>query len=260
MPVRKGVGQSESTRIKQFVFEKASGHLVGAAVMAARNHARPCVVADMTAGRGYYPQTQLDGSPLILAKHVAFFRAHPKVGIGARFLCVEHNRHALAELQRHMSERYPDLPVEYFKDQKAALDTIPSDAYGLTYWDPNGYSSPRNGLNKELLASFGSTHDHMDILITRACLAGRRVMSAEHCKDNALPIDGYLRLTGKSRFYLLEYATHDWWTFGFASNWEKRPEGKLWFHPIESEEAQRLLRKHRLGTRPQIKQEETLWQ
>lgn len=237
-----GLGYSrQATPYKQFALDNALGHLLGSSVSVARKEGAPCIVCDMTAGPGTDPQGQ-DGSPLIIAKHMEVFRAK---GADVRLVCVDKNAEHLRQLEPLLHERYPELAVEYFRAQSAALATIPTGAVGLTYWDPTRY----NDLDHDLLSHFGRSHRRMDILITRECLAGYRMMRATHC-PGTLAMQDYLALTGKKRNYVLEYTKYHWWALGFADNWETRPIGKMrGFVEVGSKEGQQLCNKW-VGTKP----------
>lgn len=259
MPVQDGVGQSiRATPYKQFALDGALGHILGTSVSVAQKRSAPCIVCDMTAGPGLWGNGQ-DGSPLILARHLDGWRQR---GHEVQLICVERNRMLLRHLRTVMQERYPDLSVAYFTKQDDALATVPKSAVGLTYWDPTRY----NDLDRDLLASVGRSHYYMDILVTRECLAGYRMMRAAHC-PGTLAMQDYLALTGKKCNYIMEYAKYHWWALGFADNWVTRPARKLrGFCDVRSEAGQLHCRKWVEGAQkrvpqpqPEPRQEQSLW-
>lgn len=236
MTVINGLGWNvRSTPYKQFALNGALGHLLGSSVSVAMKARTPCVVCDMTAGPGSDPHGQ-EGSPLILARHLDAWRAR---GHAVKLICVDRKAEYIAQLRARLASQYPDLPVAFFTTQADALASVPRGAVGLTYWDPTRY----NDLDRDLLARFGRSHNRMDILITRECLAGYRMQRADHCPDT-LTIQDYLALTGKRCNYIMQYAKHGWWSLGFADNWVDRPAKKLrGFCNVESDEGRALYRK-----------------
>lgn len=250
-----GLGWSpKSTPYKQFALDSALGHLLGSSVSVARQRQVPCIVCDMTAGPGCDPHHN-DGSPVILARHLDILRMR---GHDVRLICVERKADYLAHLRALMGERFPDLTVDYFTAQAVALATVPRSAVGLTYWDPTRY----NDLDRDLLTRFGRSHYYMDILVTRECLAGYRMMRAAHC-PGTLAMQDYLALTGKKRNYIMEYTQYHWWALGFADNWETRPTSKMRsFVDVRSDEGQRLCRKWIEGAKLRVctlPEEQSLW-
>jgi len=223
----------KSTPHKQAALNKLAPHLLGACASVAHHRGVPCVIADMTAGPGLYEGHE--GSPLIFARHMTnLMAAH---GYKMRLVCVEQVPERLAALRAVMGMRYSHLPVSYYSSQLEAKNAIQTWSVGLTYWDPTRY----NNLNLPLLCAFGKTHDMMDILITRECLATKRMLGWERTATSTLTIQDYLALTGKKRNYLWQYAKHSWWTFGFADNWETRPQEKMGgLVRVDSVEGQRL--------------------
>jgi hypothetical protein len=220
-----------STPYKQLALDSMAGFLLGVAAAKARKDGVRCIIADMTAGPGLDPLGRA-GSPLILAKHISNLR---NTGFAPVLMCVESDKGHLARLQKIMAEHYPALPVAYFSDQATALGSIPERTVGLTYWDPTKY----NNLNKALLMQFGRSHYYMDILITRQCLATKRMRNAGWL--DTLTIEEYLELTGKKCNYIRQYAEYGWWTFGFADNWEGRPPEKMGgLLNVKSKEAEKL--------------------
>lgn len=232
MPVVKAVGFSPATQYKQFALNSALGHILGACKEVANKRQVPYVIGDMTAGPGCDP-SGLAGSPLIFAEHISGMIER---GLNVHLICVEREREHLDTLRGVLSERYSHVPVEYYSDQASALASVPKNAVGLTYWDPTRY----NDLDKVLLSQFGRSHYFMDILITRECLAGYRMQRAAHCAGT-LAIQDYLALTGKRCNYIMPYAKHGWWAFGFADNWVERSGKKLkGFVNVESDEGRML--------------------
>lgn len=262
MPVIDGVGYNKNnTPHKQFALNDALRHIGGACCAASRNRDAPIYFGDMTAGPGMDPVQRQDGSPLIIAKHASYFIQR---GYNVKMFCVERDARLLAHLRECMAMRYPDVPVTYFTDQLTALQSVPRNAGGFTYWDPNGYKE----LDHELLGQFGRSHYYLDILITRECFAGRRMLCAG--VPGTLVMQEYLALTGKKCNYIMEFARHGWWSLGFADNWAGRPLNKMGgMCNVESAEGRELCRrwieggssdtKPRLATvAPQAK-EQSLW-
>lgn len=245
MAISRGYGYNRrSTPFKQVALNGAMGHLLGSSVAVAKQRNAPCYVCDMTAGPGYDPNGS-EGSPLILARHISNIIS--KHNYPVTLVCVDWNHAALEHLQSVLAERYPALTVKYFDAQTTALAHIPTRAVGLTYWDTTRY----NDLKTELLAAFGRSHRSMDILITRECLAGYRMQKAAHCAGT-LTIQDYLALTGKQRFYIMQYAKHGWWSLGFADNWQKRPVDKLGnFINVDSKEGRRICQKWTADMEPE---------
>lgn len=260
MPVVNGQGKSVATRYKQFALNRNAGHMLGSAVAVARRFGVPCFVCDMTTGRGH-DNSGAEGSPLILARHIVRLMEMHQYPITPVF--VDHDREAIQQLHAVMDSYFPGLAVEYSYDQSEALESVPNSAYGLTYWDPNGYSQKRDGLDARLLMTFSQSHKYMDVLITRECLAGYRMQCAAHCKDT-LTIQDYLALTGKKRNYILPYADYHWWSLGFADNWVDRPASKMhgWVD-VQSTEGPKLFAKWTKGMQlePKEKKQEqaALW-
>lgn len=241
MPVSDGVGYNpKTTPYKQLALRNIAGHLLGSSIRVAmgddKRPAAPCFICDMTAGPGLVNGTE--GSPLILAGYLS--NLVKQFRYPATLICVERNKLHLAHLQAVMANRYPELHINYFRDQAEALSIIPAKAVGLTYWDPNNYSAPRKGLDADLLRQFGRSHYRMDILMTRECGAFWRMINAAHCQDALSPQD-YMALTGKRHQYVKMYANWQWWTFCFASNWEGRSIKKLQMHNVLSREGQKIL-------------------
>lgn len=236
-----GVGYNpRTTPYKQFALQDIAGHLVGSSIAVAKGDEKhppvPCYICDMTAGPGIVRGT--DGSPLILAGILS--KLIEAFDYPATLICVEREPAMLARLRIAMTVKYPALTVQYFRDQAEALATVPHNAVGLTYWDPNNYSKPKHGLDADLLAQFGRSHYRMDILMTRQCGAFWRMIHAAHCQ-NALSPQDYMALTGKRNQYVKMYANWQKWTFCFASNWEGRDVKKLKMHNVLSREGQRIL-------------------
>lgn len=253
MPNIHGVGYNHrSTLRKQFALDGALGHLLGSSVSVARKRGLPCFVCDMTCGPGRDPNGR-EGSPLILARHLHDWDAR---GDHIRLLCVDREKTYLDEVRALLPECYPGLEVEYFSDQATAIERIPLGAVGLTYWDPTRY----NDLDRTLLARFGRSHQLMDILITRECLAGYRMLRAPHVHDT-LTIQEYLALTGKRCNYLMQYADWGWWSFGFADNWTDRPANKLrGFYNLRSPDARQVWAKWTLDPPPGDDEDPPTWQ
>lgn len=226
MPARRGryerVGYNDlTTPHKQKALYKIAGFLLATSAHIAQKHGVPCVIADMTAGPGVYDNGEI-GSPLIFAQHI---RELTQRGYSLRLICTEEHPDRLAQLDRSLSERYPDVAkiTTFARDQLAAKNSIPPSSYGLAYFDPTGYF----GLDHTLLCAFGVTHPHMDILITRQVAAIPRVMGWEKTAANTLMPEEYLTLAGKKCQYSWQYARHDKWTFYFGDNWPKRPRDKV---------------------------------
>lgn len=230
MAVSHEVGYNRhSTPKKQFAFTRAASHLVPSSAAVAAKYGLPCYIIDMTAGPGR-DRTGSEGSPLILARLVT---DQIEIGRPVILRCAEQFGDSLAALRAEMASCYPGLAVEYYSDQAKALD-IPTNSAGFTYWDPTRYKD----LDAALLASFGRSHRMMDVLITRSCNATKRMRCAG--VPDTLTIFQYLELTGKRKNYIWQYADWDWWSFGFASNWEQRPAGKMGgLYDVTSREARR---------------------
>lgn len=123
-----------------------------------------------------------------------------------------------------MQRLHPCLKeVRYETRQIEALAGLPEDTYGLAYFDPTHYTD----LDVDLLGYMGQQFSRIDILFTRQCLAYLRMKGAAHTKDWALGIEDYLAATGKRCLYVMQYAKRDWWAFGFADNWFRRPPEML---------------------------------
>lgn len=251
MAISKGFGYNRrSTPFKQVALNGSLGHLLGSSVAVAKQRKAPCFVCDMTAGPGLDPNGG-EGSPLILARHIS--NVIGKHNYPVTLVCVDWNAETLEQLRALLTERYPELEVQYFADQVAALAQIPTRAVGLTYWDTTRY----NDLNAELLTQFGRSHRSMDILITRECLAGYRMQKAAHC-PGTLTIQDYLALTGKQCNYIMQYAKHGWWSLGFADNWRKRPVDKLGnFIDVQSREGRKLYAKWTADLEPESADDDT---
>lgn len=244
-----------TTPYKQFALDRALGHLLGSSAAVARQRQAPCIVGDMTAGPGH-DQSGQPGSPLIIAKHLNNLIER---GYHPTLICVEQEEDRLEYLHTLLTSRYPNLPVEYFTSQADALTSIPRNAVGLTYWDPTKYTN----LDTGLLTRFGNSHYFMDILITRECLATKRMQNAAHC-PGTLTIQEYLALTGKKCNSLLMYAKYNWWTFGFASNWIGRNVRALpEFRDMDSPQAREWYSKWtadvELEPEPVAAKEQSLW-
>lgn len=233
MPVQDGMGYSRATPLKQFALQRASGAIIGKAVRVALKWGSPCVVVDMTSGPGMDPKGA-DGSPLVLARHVQYFRASD---YDIRLVCVDRNSGFLDALAPLLRCRFPDLDIPCYNDQEHALRGVPKGALGLSYWDTTRYTE----LDVELLAWHGRHHRFLDILFSRECLAGFRQKRAAHTRDNVRLIDEYLALTGKENGYVMKYANWGWWSFGFASNLADWPKLERMFHHVNSPEGQNLL-------------------
>lgn len=233
MPVTKGLGYSRATPLKQFALDRAAGPIIGKATRVAAKWACPCVILDMTSGPGVDPKGA-DGSPLVLARHVQYFQDS---GMDIRLVCVDRNADHLAVLEPLLCQRYPNLDVRLYNDQRLALDGVKKGSLGLSYWDTTRYSE----LDAELLAWHGRHHRYLDILFSRECLAGFRQKRAAHTRDNVRLIDEYLKLTGKDNGYVMQYAAWGWWSFGFASNLNDWPKLAKMFYHIGSPEGEELL-------------------
>lgn len=244
----------KSTPPKQEALDSIAGHLLGACATAATNAETVCVIADMCAGPGYDAAGN-EGSPLILARHMNHFIT---LGYPMHLVCVEARPERLQALRMALATARPRVPVEFYSDQRTALNRISNHAIGLTYWDPTRY----NNLDKDLLSAVGRSHRRMDILLTRECLTTRRMLNAPQCIDT-LTIEEYLALTGKRCNYVWQYAEHGWWSLGFADNWDKRPKAKMGgLVSVETEEGRRLWNKVTApkGTQPAAEQEAFSWE
>lgn len=220
MPVEKGVGYNpHSTPNKQNGLDKLAGHLIGAVAAKAKKDEMEAIVLDMTCGPGYDGDGNI-GSPLILAKHVHMLLSR---NLPCRLVCIDREATHLGRLRTAMHKHYPGLQVGYGLSQSEALEVLPANTVGLAYFDPTRYTD----LDTNLLSDIGRRFYYMDILFTRECLAGYRMLRARHTKDNTLSIQDYLAATGKKCRYVVQYAKYGWWSFGFADNWEDRPQNKL---------------------------------
>lgn len=236
-----GIGHSRATPLKQLALREVLPHLIGSSVAVYVKSIQgprkwggtgwPPYFADMTCGPGIVNGES--GSPLIMAEFI-----HQELcrGIPVRFVCVDRNPKYTDSTKAAIRDRFPSLlpHTQFFQNQREAISSIPRSAVGLSYWDPSRYKD----LDADLLSYHGRNHSHIDILLTRECLAGLRMDRAglePHLMQD------YLRLTGKRRGYLMNYASWGWWSFGFADNWEDRPASKLAnFYRVDSLEGRRL--------------------
>ena len=220
MPVTNGVGENpNNTPMKQEALNGLAGHLLGSAAAIARKWGKNAVILDMTCGPGQDGEGH-PGSPVILGWHAEQIRMK---GYSPSLVCVDRSHKNIKMLEATMQALYPALPVRYETSQYEALASLPDDTVGLAYFDPTHYTD----LDEKLLSDMGHSFTRIDILFTRQCLAYLRMKGAAHTKEWALGIEDYLAATGKRCHYLMQYAKRDWWAFGFADNWVKRPTEKL---------------------------------
>jgi hypothetical protein len=214
-------GESEATPYKQRALDRELGIILSPTIAVAQVHGLPWVVADMTAGSG--TGRYGEGSPLILARRIEQLRNTLAVyhDYPVTFICVEHVKERLGQLQSTLAQRYPHWTnILFFRDQEEALSTIAANSVGLLYFDPTGYDSKTrkyHSLDEEMLSQLNGRLPKMDILLTRSGDAWRREYSAAHCK-NVLSLPEYLTLIGKKYNYMLPYAEYRFWAFGFGSN------------------------------------------
>ncbi len=237
MPANGSYGSGRATPFKQAALESVAGHLIGSSCAVGRKWKRPVVVADMTCGPGVNPETGADGSPLILARHCSLTATRLKYGISFVYVdrdevALESTRHELLQLiERRAIQGLVTCPR---LNQTEAIAQIPSTAVGLAYWDPTRY----NDLDLSVITSLSRQCTYMDILVTRECLAAKRMNCAGLDVTN---LKEALEATGKKMLYAMKYAKWGWWSFGFASNWTKRGFQDWDFLDLNTEDGRHLL-------------------
>jgi len=164
---------------------------------------------DAYAGPGYNEEEQCDGSPII------FLKTAKDRGIDYYAWFVEQDIESVRELRKRI-EGYPDCEVSPHKNAQAVptiARSLPENAYGLVYADPNGIP------DFEMLSKVSRIDelDKFDILIRYNAAAVKRneFQTGERMLD-------HLRKINKKYWIIREIRPSDkWqWTFLLGTNWK----------------------------------------
>lgn len=231
MPVTNGAGHSDYTPIKQDVFWKVSGQLLGASSYVCR---RPWAwdtlhAYDLTAGPGCAPDGT-PGSPLLLAKHGA------SLGVPFHLLACEKNADAAVELVPRL-EPY-DFAEVLLGDHRDTLprwladNTPPKPTFGICYFDPNGTESLPLDLYDHLNRARATRT--IDLLINVTATARKR----QHDFDS-LRLE--LEAVPKDYKFIRKPETAWHWVYFVGTNWKDAKFKRMGFVPLDSQEGQDYL-------------------
>jgi three-Cys-motif partner protein len=133
MPKTKGAGFSDDTREKQEHLRAILEQHIAITRLQDHWRAHAYYYIDITAGPGYYPKHECEGSPLVFLKTIE------KFGLDYRAFMIENSPQELFELRCNLADYNCTILGE---DNKVAVPRIinqmPRNTFGVLYCDPNG--------------------------------------------------------------------------------------------------------------------------